>query len=62
MRKVFGGITMRWKKNMPAFDSNLWDDTILEDYETGDRTPRNVPYYRHKQIADGVWQVLGNPI
>ena len=51
---------MNWKKNMPALDPNLWDDTILEDYETGDRTPRNVPYYRNKKIADGVWQVLGN--
>jgi len=48
---------MRWKRNMQPLDWSRYSGTLIEDAE-GNIQPMSEPYYKAKQLAEGVWQVL----
>ena len=48
---------MRWKKNMQPLDWSRYSNILIED-EDGNIQPMSEPYYKAKQLAEGVWQVL----
>jgi len=50
---------MKWTKNMSPIDFSPLHNTLLEDAE-GKIQPRDVPYFKAKQIAPGTWQVLSD--
>ncbi|MFV0414624.1 MAG: MBL fold metallo-hydrolase [Oscillospiraceae bacterium] len=50
---------MHWKKNMQPLDWSCLHDILIED-EDGDIRPMDEPYFKAKQIAPGIWQVLSD--
>ncbi len=50
---------MRWKKNMEPIDFSCLHNILIED-EEGNIVPMDEPYFKAKEIAPGVWQVLSD--
>ncbi len=50
---------MKWTKGMEPLDFSALHNILIED-EEGDIRHMDEPYFKAKQIADGVWQVLSD--
>ncbi len=50
---------LQWKRGMDPVDFSCFDNDLLMD-EDGDVRSRATPYFKAKEMADGVWQILSD--